>query len=329
LTTDDALYGFRLRVFSLAKELGSVRTACRAMGIHHSTYYRWRHQLLRFGPEILRPRERRVPRMANATSPLVEQRVVAFALGHPGFGPARIAAELRRDKWGGIVLSPNGVWKVLRRHGLSTRAKRLGLVAGYAAPPEPSRPTDPEPERHLQVDHPGEMVQMDCFSIGRLSGSKGVAWQYTAIDVASSWCWAEVHLTPRNPSARWTSELAKRVAADLAARGYELEKVMTDNASEFRSQDFERAVERVGARHVFIRAGRPQTNGCVERVQETILEECWKPAFARFLIPKYTGLRLDLERYLRYYNTDRAHTGRWNKGRTPEEILGKAKMWSR
>jgi transposase InsO family protein len=103
---------------------------------------------------------------------------------------------------------------------------------------------------------------------------------------------------------------------------------MTDNASEFRSADFERAVAQVGARHIFIRAGRPQTNGCVERVQETILDECWKPAFARFLIPKYTGLRLDLERYLGYYNTDRAHTGRWNKGRTPEEVLGKQKMWS-
>jgi transposase InsO family protein len=172
------------------------------------------------------------------------------------------------------------------------------------------------------------MVQMDCFSIGRLAGSKGVAWQYTAIDVASSFCWAEVHLTPRNPSARWTSELARCVAADLAARGWKLEKVMTDNASEFRSADFERAVAQVGARHEFIRAGRPQTNGCVERVQKTILDECWKPAFARFLIPKYTGLRLDLERYLRYYNADRAHTGRWNKGRTPEEVLGKQKMWS-
>jgi len=33
----------------------------------------------------------------------------------------------------------------------------------------------------------------------------------------------------------------------------------------------------------------------VERVQETILDECWKPAFARYLIPKYTGLRLDLD----------------------------------
>lgn len=49
----------------------------------------------------------------------------------------------------------------------------------------------------------------------------------------------------------------------------------------------------------------------------------------RYLIPKQTGLRLDLERYLRYYNTERAHTGRWTRGRTPEEVLGKVKMWSR
>jgi transposase len=128
VTQDDLLYRFRLRVFAMAAELGNVRAACRAMGIHPSTYYRWKHQLDRHGPEILRPRERRTPRMANQTSVLVEQRVVAFALGHPGFGPARIAAELARPKWGGITLSANGIWRVLRRHGLSTRAKRYGLV---------------------------------------------------------------------------------------------------------------------------------------------------------------------------------------------------------
>ena len=157
MTQDDALYRFRLRALALAQELGNVRAACRAMGIHPSTFYRWRHQVLRFGPEILRPRERRRPKMANQTSPFVEQRVLAFALGHPGFGPLRIAAELRRDKWGGIVLSPNGVHRVLRRHGLNTRAKRLGLVAGYAAPPEPQH-REPPPGRHLDVSRPGEMV---------------------------------------------------------------------------------------------------------------------------------------------------------------------------
>jgi transposase-like protein len=81
VTQDDLLYRFRLRTFAIAAELGNVRAACRAMGIHPSTYYRWQRQLDRYGPEILRPRERRTPRMANATSPLVEQRVVAFALG--------------------------------------------------------------------------------------------------------------------------------------------------------------------------------------------------------------------------------------------------------
>jgi len=327
VTEDDALYRFRLRVFALAQELGNARAACRAMGIHPSTYYRWRRQLLRFGPEILRPRERRAPRMPNATSPLVEQRVVAFSLGHPGFGPSRIAAELASERWGGIRLSPNGVWRILRRHGLGTRARRLGLVAGYAAPPELDRPA-PEPERHLDVGHPGELVQMDCFCVGRLSGTVGTVWQYTAIDLASAHVWAELHVTPRNPSARFTSALAQRVAADLAARGWRVEAVMSDNAQEFRSIEFEAAVRALEARHVFIRAGRPQTNGCVERVQGTILEECWKPAFARYLIPKYTGLRLDLARYLRYYNTERAHTGRWTKGRTPEAVLGGAKMWA-
>ncbi len=72
MTPDDALYRFRLRVFALAEELRNVRAACRAMGIHPSTFYRWRKDMLRFGLEMLRPRERRQPRMPNAISPLVE-----------------------------------------------------------------------------------------------------------------------------------------------------------------------------------------------------------------------------------------------------------------
>ena len=93
------------------------------MGIHPSTFYRWKRQLDRHGPEILRPRERRPPRMANQTSVLVEQRVVAFALGHPGFGPARIAAELARPKWGGSGCRPMGCG---------------GCCAAMACRPEPS-----------------------------------------------------------------------------------------------------------------------------------------------------------------------------------------------
>ena len=55
MTQDDLLYRFRLRTFAVAAELGNVRAACRAMGIHPSTFYRWKRQLERHGPEILRP----------------------------------------------------------------------------------------------------------------------------------------------------------------------------------------------------------------------------------------------------------------------------------
>ncbi len=326
MTVDDALFRFRVRVFALAEEMGSVRGACRAMGVHHSTFYRWKKDVGRYGLEALRPRERRHPRMPNATPVLIEQRVLAFAIANPGMGPARVSAELARDKWGGIVVSSNGVWRILRRHGVNTAAKRLSLVAGYAAPPQPEH-RDPEPERHLQAENPGDLVQFDCFKIGKLSRSDGVAWQYTAIDVASSYTWAEIWITPKNPSPRWTSVLAQRVAAELADHGWQLARVTTDGGGEFVAHEFRDTITRLGGDHVVVH--RPQSNGCVERVQLTILNECWRPAFARHLIPKYNGLRHDLGRYLAYYNTDRAHTGRNNRGRTPIHILGKAKMWTR
>ena len=325
MTNDDLIYRQRLRLFARAGEVG-VSEACRELGYHRSTYYRWKPIVERQGLEMLRPRERRLPRMPNQVAPWLEQQVVAFALGQPGLGPRRISAQLALPKWGGYQIASSTIYKVLRRHGVSTRQRRLSLVAGYASPPAPE--TRPEPEaQHLDAHQPGDLVQFDCFHIGRLTGTKGRVWQYTAIDVASSFVWADVHVSELNPAARNTSALVKLVAAELAQVGWNLKAVMTDNGSEFRSTDFSQAVTKLGAKQRFIRAGRPQTNGCVERAQRTILEECWRPTFARSLVPKYTALRKDLKAYLRYYNFERAHTGRLNKGRTPAQLVyGARKM---
>jgi transposase InsO family protein len=320
MSEDDVLFGFRLRVFTLAEELGNVAAACRAMGIERSTYYRWKHKVDRWGLEALRVRERRRPRMPNQIGPHLEQRVIAFSLGHPGYGPRRIAAELARTKWGGIRISEHGVWRVLRRVGLNTRSKRLALIARHADPYE-RRPELPPPERHIDASEPGEKVQLDCFYVGRLSGTKGTVWQYTAADVASAFAWAELRTSERNPRARHTRELLHRVARELKAAGWRLREVTTDNGSEFRSREFGHAVEAAGACQRFIKAGRPNSNGCVERLQLTILEECWRPAFARSLVPRTTGLQRDLDEYLTAFNFDRAHTGHLTQGRVPADIV--------
>jgi transposase InsO family protein len=319
MSEDDVLFGYRLQLFDLAART-TVTEACRVFGIHRSTYYSWKRRVERHGLAILRPRERRRPRQPNQLSPLVEGRIVAFALGHPGLGPRRIAAELGRARWGGLVVSHNGVWRCLRRHGLNTRAKRLSLVAGYAAPYEP--PREPARARHVEAARPGELVGFDCFYVGRLAGTRGAVWQLSAIDVASSFAWAELVSCPRgNPTGEQTSRLARRVASELRQAGWRLERVLTDNGGEYRARSFRAAVDALGARLTLIRAGRPQTNGAVEALHRTILEECWRPAFARYLHVRFTGLKRDLEHYLDYYNYERVHTGRLTRGRVPAEIV--------
>src|SRR6059058_1684511 len=88
MTQDDVLFGYRLQLFDLAART-SVSHACRTFGVHRSTYYAWKRQVDRHGLEMLRPRERRRPRMPNQLSAIVEERKSTFLNAHPGLGPRR------------------------------------------------------------------------------------------------------------------------------------------------------------------------------------------------------------------------------------------------
>src|SRR5947199_895137 len=188
------------------------------------------------------------------------------------------------------------------------------------APYEP--PREPQPEPHIEVERPGELVGFDCFYVGRLRGTAGAIWQLTAIDCYSSYAWAELVVCKQgNPTAAQTSALARRVARELKAAGWQLERVICDNGNEYRGERFHQTIARLGGRVTHIHAGRPQTNGHVEALHKTILDECWRPAFARYLYPRYTALSRELDRYLAYYNTDRIHHGRITQGRIPKDII--------
>jgi transposase len=323
MTQDDVLFGYRLQLFDLADRTTVVH-ACRTFGVHRSTYYRWKRQVERSGLEMLRPRERRRPQMPNQFPRVVEERILAFAIANPGLGPRRLAAQLERQS--GLRASPNGIWRVLRRHGLSTRAKRLALVAGYRAPYEPPRAAEPEPR--VESSRPGELVGFDCFFVGRLHGTKGAVWQLTACDTYSSFGWAELVRCPSGaPDQAQASRFARRVAQDLSRMGWRLERALTDNGNEFNRPDFPATLKALGSRQTRIKPGRPQTNGHVERLHRTILEECWRPAFARYLQVRYRGLKRELDTYIGDYNHERAHTGRIPDGRTPAEVVyGARKM---
>jgi len=103
--------------------------------------------------------------MPNQIGPHVGQRIVAFALGHPGYGARRISAELAREKWGAIRISERGMLRVLCRVGLNTGAKRVALVARNRDPYE-CRPLVPRPGSAHRRHRSGEKVRLDCSTSG-------------------------------------------------------------------------------------------------------------------------------------------------------------------
>lgn len=175
------------------------------------------------------------------------------------------------------------------------------------------------------MQRPGELVGIDCFFVGRLKRAAHPVWQITGIDCHSSYGWADLVTCPTGqPTNKHTSALARRIARDLAVCGWRLERMLTDNGGEFHGT-FDTTLHQLGVTHTRIHPGRPQTNGHVERLHRTILDECWRPSFARYLYTSPGGLRHDLDAYLHQYNYHRPHHGRITQGRIPADIIDPAR----
>jgi transposase InsO family protein len=74
--------------------------------------------------------------------------------------------------------------------------------------------------------------------------------------------------------------------------------MLSDDGGEFRSRAFRSTLKQFGVRHTLIRVDRPHTSWAVEALHRLILEECWRPAFARQLHVRFTGPKRDLAAYV-------------------------------
>lgn len=266
MTNDDVIYRHRLRVLSLAAECGSVAGACRIAGINRSTFSRWKAMAERFGLEILRPRERRHPQMPNAIPVLIEQRVLAFSLGHPGLGPKRISAELGRPLWGGLAISPAGVWRVLARHGLvhqvppSGPARRLcGATGATEAGAGARAPSCGRPPRRAGAD--GRLLRGAALGHqGHRLAVHGHRRRQLLLLGRAARDAAQPRRALRKRPGKARGQGAGGLWLALGARDERPRKRVSANHA------CDEALARLGAQHTLISPGRPQSNGFVERV---------------------------------------------------------------
>jgi len=327
MTLEDSVHAIRLRLMARAQALGNVSQACREFGISRCLFYRWRKRYLAYGPDGLHPRWTGVRRgRPPMVSVQAERAILALAIACPTWGPVQLAFQLRRPRHGGWRVAPSTIYRLLRRSGLQTRWERLAVLEAHSARAaglltERTRRQLLAAQRrlggHVQAERPGELVCLDTFYIGKLKGV-GKVWQLTACDAASSYAVAEVTL---DFSARAAARfLAKRVAPAFDKAGWPVQRVLTDQGSEYRGA-FDLACSQLGIRHTRTQPRHAWTNGFVERLQGTILNEHWRVEFRRRYFTGTSSLQQSLDRYLVFYNRHRPHQGYRTRGGTPAEVL--------
>jgi transposase InsO family protein len=320
----------KLSLLKLAEELGNVSKACKIMGYHRDSFYEVRRAFQSGGVAAL-VEQKRGPRSPhpNRVSPELEQMILQYALDKPTHGPQRVANELRLQ---GQSVSSSGVRGVWCRHAIETRSKRLlrleQSVADtmYVLSEEQIRLLERHSVdfrcRHVEASAPGELLNQDTFFWGTLKGV-GKIYVQVVVDVFCSIAFAKVYNSKMPITA--ADLLYDRVLPFYAALGVPVQAILTDNGREFcgrpETHPFEllTAMENIEHRTTKIRS--PRTNGFVERMNRTLLDECFRVKGRTEWYVTAEEIQRDLDVFMDEYNLRRTHQGYRVKGRTPAQAL--------
>jgi transposase InsO family protein len=269
-----------------------VRAAAEAAGVSPRTVYKWLSRFDVEGLAGLGDRSSR-PRRSPASVPRSWQELIL---------------TLRRSRMTGALIAKrlglprSTVARVLKRHGL----ERLKLL------------DPPVPVLRYEKQRPGELIHLDVKKLGRFKGvghrftghhagmhrSYKAGWEFVhvCIDDYSRLAYVEILEDEKGPT---TVGFLKRALAWLAGHGVKVQRVMTDNGTNYRSNVFKNALVRLGLGHSRTKPYTPRTNGKAERFIQTLLRE-W--AYAR-PYPSSARRRVVLAPWLRKYNERRPHGG--------------------
>jgi len=278
----------------------SLREAARARGVSPATACKWWRRWQEASEEeraslaCLHDRSSRPHRCPRVLSAIEQRRIVA-ARRRSGWGPRLIAGETGH--------AHATVWRTLRRAGISRPPRPAREQVCRYEWPCPGDLLHIDSKRFVRFTRPGHAVTgvRDRTAAEKRMGV-GYEFVHSTVDDHSRLAYSELH---RDERAATVVGFLERALAFYAAHGIEARRLLSDNAWCYtHNRALAELLEKQGIRHLRIRPRRPQTNGKVERYQQTLKRE-----WALGQVYRSSDHRAAaLSHWLRYYNERRPHS---------------------
>jgi len=269
------------------KQPRGKRQALMTLGIPKSSYYRWRRGQHDSG-------NRRRP--WNRITPEENDRILAVARDLPDFSSRQLSTWITDNE--GFAVSESTVYRILRREGLVKRQETQPLAAK---------------EYHTKTTRPHQMWATDA------SYFRVVGWGYyylvTVMDDYSRFIldWK----LQKDMSANSLIEVVQGAVDATGMTDVPVEdrtRLLSDNGAGYVSRTFRDYLHLVGIGHILAAPYHPQTNGKLERYQQSLKREVNQLPYE---LPSH--LERAIADFVDYYNYRRYHKALSNV--TPADVL--------
>ncbi|MEJ2048031.1 MAG: IS3 family transposase [Dehalococcoidia bacterium] len=269
------------------RQSGKKRQALKTLGIPRSSYYRWRRGQHDSG-------KRRRP--WNRITPEEEARIIMVAREFPSLSSRQLSAWITDNE--GFAISESTVYRILRREGLVKRQETQIMAAK---------------EYRTKTTRPHQMWATDA------SYFRVVGWGYyylvTVMDDYSRFILA--WKLQKDMSANSLIEVVQQAVDATGMTDVPVEdrtRLLSDNGAGYVSKAFRDYLRLVGIGHILAAPYHPQTNGKMERYQQSLKREVNQLPYE---FP--SELEQAIADFVDYYNYRRYHKALGNVA--PADVL--------